>query len=134
MIVVMIVVMIAVEVPVVSIVVTAVVIAVKGVVAAVVVAIPAAEVVAVIVSICDADVVPISRNPVAAVVVAPNPDIPRTRARRNVGHRPANINPKLGCLGRGCSKTQTAGNDCCTQNPFAKVFHNSSIPDAAAGS
>jgi len=129
----MIVVMIAVEVPVVAIVIAAVAIAVKIVITIkVAITVPSAIVVAVIVPVSDADVVPISWNPVAAVVVAPNPDIPCTRARRNVGHRPANINPKLGCLGCGCSKTQTAGNDCCTQNPFAKVFHNSSIPDAAA--
>ena len=76
----------------------------------------------------NAHVVPGSGNPVAVAVVARYPCVSCTRARRNVGRRPTDDNPELGCLGRGRSKAQPASHYRCTQHKFAKVFHNSSGP------
>jgi hypothetical protein len=61
-----------------------------------------------------ADEVPVARNPVAAVIVAGYPGISGARAGRHIGHRPANGNSELSGLGCVCSKTQPAGNECCT--------------------
>ena len=61
-----------------------------------------------------ADKVPVARNPVAIVVVAGNPGVSGARARRHIGHRPANGNSKLSGLSCGGSKAQSAGNESCT--------------------
>jgi hypothetical protein len=61
-----------------------------------------------------ADEVPVTRNPVAVVIVAGYPDVPGTRARRNIGYWPANGDSKLSGLGGVGSKAHSAGNECCT--------------------
>jgi len=46
----------------------------------------------------DANEVPPARKPIAVGHVASHPDVSGARARRNIGHRSARVNPKLGCL------------------------------------
>jgi hypothetical protein len=82
---------------------------------------------AAIANIAFATVIPISRNPVAIVVVACDPYVTWSRARRNVGPRPTHNNPHFGCVGRGRSKAQPASQYRCTQHKFAKAFHDSSV-------
>jgi len=86
----------------------AVMVAIKpAIVIAIVVAIRAAIVVAVTHA---AYVVPISRYPVAAVIVPIHPRISRTGARRNVGFiSDAYCDSHLGCIRRVGSKHQTSG-------------------------
>jgi hypothetical protein len=72
--------------------------------------------------------VPAPWDPIAIGHVAGRPGVSRPRARRNIGHRPANIDSKLGCLGGGRSKPKPAGNDCCCKHPIPYAAHCSSIP------
>lgn len=68
--------------------------------------------------------VPEPRNPVAISHVAGRPYVSRSWAGRNVSHRSAHINPKLGCLRRCCSHGRQASHHRCTQHPIAHAAHN----------
>lgn len=70
--------------------------------------------------------VPEPRNPVAIGHVAGCPDVSRSWAGRNVSHRSAHINPKLGCLRRCRSNGRNASHHRRTQHPLAHAAHNPS--------
>src|SRR3954451_13929566 len=65
---------------------------------------------------------PLSRYPVAVRVVALNPLISRSRARRNI-IRLSDVDTPLGRLGRGCRHSQSTCHHCRTQHPFRHAFH-----------
>jgi len=70
--------------------------------------------------------VPEPRNPVAVGHVAGRPNVSRSWAGRNISHRSAHINPKLGCLRRCRSNGRNASYHRCTQHPIAHAAHNPS--------
>jgi len=52
---------------------------------------------------------PLPGNPITIGQISGFPCVSISGAWRNISHRPANIKPKFGCLGRGRSKAQPAG-------------------------
>jgi hypothetical protein len=78
--------------------------------------------------------VPPAGNPISIGLVAGDPDIPRSRAGRNIGHRSARINPKFGRLGRRRSQAQSASYHRCTQHPIPHAAHKPSVPAGAPAS
>jgi len=68
--------------------------------------------------------VPISRHPVAAIIVSVHPRISRTRARRAVGRvSNTHCDSPLGCLSRVRAKHQSTGENCCSKYPFTYALH-----------
>jgi hypothetical protein len=60
-----------------------------------------------------ADEVPVTRNPEATVVVAGYPDVSGTRARRYIGHRPANCDSNPSGLSLSGTEAQSADDQSC---------------------
>jgi hypothetical protein len=73
---------------------------------------------------------PASRDPIAVSVVASDPLISWSGARRHVCHRGAHIHAKLRGLGLRRSHSQSACYQRCTQHPYLHVQHISSIHPA----
>src|ERR1035438_2828119 len=79
------------------------------------------------------DEVPPSGNPIPVRLIAGHPNVSRTRAGRNVGHRSARIKPEFGRLGCRRSQAHRASHYHCSKHQALHDLHKSSIPPSSLG-